>query len=64
MEHMIRHVPPPVPGQIDTHVCRYCCAIFSSKHQMVTHVTEAHSTFGNSDGDMVVCGICEQIFGN
>lgn len=64
MEHMIRHVPPRVPGQPDIHVCRYCCAAFSSKHQMVVHVTEAHSTFGHGDSNMVVCGICEHKFAN
>ncbi|XP_008554785.1 uncharacterized protein LOC103576373 isoform X1 [Microplitis demolitor] len=46
-------------------VCRYCCAAFSSKHQMTTHIDEAHSVFGKSDdGVMVVCGICEQKFAN
>ncbi|XP_053982291.1 uncharacterized protein LOC128878260 isoform X1 [Hylaeus volcanicus] len=64
MEHMISHVPPQVPGQSNSPVCRYCCTAFSSQHQMVTHVTEAHSNFGHSDSDMVVCAICEQKFGN
>lgn len=63
MEHMITHVPPKVPGQSDFPVCRYCCTAFSSKHQMNIHVTEAHSNFGNSDGDMLICAICEQKFG-
>lgn len=64
MEHMIGHVPPQVPGQSDSPVCRYCCTAFSSQHQMVTHVTETHSNFGHSDSDMVVCAICEHKFGN
>nr|XP_012142642.1 PREDICTED: uncharacterized protein LOC100881864 isoform X4 [Megachile rotundata] len=64
MEHTIGHVPPQVPGQSDSPVCRYCCTAFSSQHQMTTHVTEAHSNFGHSDSDMVVCAICEQKFGN
>ncbi|XP_078053044.1 relative of woc [Augochlora pura] len=64
MEHTISHVPPQVPGQSDSPVCIYCCTAFSSQHQMVTHVTEAHSNFGHSDSDMVVCAICEQKFGN
>ncbi|XP_033209365.1 uncharacterized protein LOC117168099 isoform X3 [Belonocnema kinseyi] len=64
MEHMISHVPRQVPGQSESPVCRYCCSAFSSQHQMVTHVTEAHSTFGHSDSDMVVCAICEHKFGN
>ncbi|XP_035744018.1 uncharacterized protein LOC118451481 isoform X2 [Vespa mandarinia] len=64
MEHMISHVPPQVPDQSEFPVCRYCCTAFSSTHQVVTHISEAHSTFGNSDGDMVVCAICEQKFGN
>lgn len=55
MEHMISHVPPQVPDQLEFPVCRYCCTTFSSKHQVVTHVSEAHSTFGKSAGDMVVC---------
>jgi hypothetical protein len=63
MEHMVSHVPPLVPGQSDSPVCRYCCTAFSSKHQMNVHVTEAHSNFGNSDSDMLVCAICEQKFG-
>ncbi|XP_058800497.1 uncharacterized protein LOC131669561 isoform X2 [Phymastichus coffea] len=63
MEHMVSHVPPRVPGQSDPPVCRYCCTAFSSKYQMDVHVTEAHSNFGNSDNDMVVCAICEQKFG-
>ena len=63
MEHMIGHVPPRVPGQSESLVCRYCCAAFSSKHQMITHITEAHSNFGHTNGDMVVCAICEQKFG-
>ncbi|XP_011504181.1 PREDICTED: uncharacterized protein LOC105367231 isoform X2 [Ceratosolen solmsi marchali] len=63
MEHMVSHVPPLVPGQSDSPVCRYCCTAFSSKHQMNVHVTEAHSNFGNSDGDMLICAICEQKFG-
>lgn len=64
MEHMVTHIRPQVPGQKESPVCRYCCAVFSSKHQMTTHVTEAHSTMGRSaNGDMVVCGICEQKFG-
>lgn len=64
MEHMIKHVPHRVAGQSHSHVCRYCCAAFSSRHMLVTHVAEAHSTFGNIDGQMVVCGICEQKFAN
>lgn len=64
MEHTIGHVPPQVPGQSNSPVCRYCCTAFSSQHQMITHVTESHSTFGHSDSDMVVCAICEQKFGN
>lgn len=64
MEHTIGHVPPQVPGQSNSPVCRYCCTAFSSQHQMITHVTEAHSSFGHSDSDMVVCAICEQKFGN
>ncbi|XP_011310606.1 uncharacterized protein [Fopius arisanus] len=64
MDHMIKHVPHRVAGQLHCHVCRYCCAAFSSKHMLITHVAEAHSTFGNSDGHMVVCGICEQKFAN
>ncbi|KAK9308059.1 hypothetical protein QLX08_001790 [Tetragonisca angustula] len=64
MEHTIGHVPPQVPGQSHSPVCRYCCTAFSSQHQMVTHVTESHSNFGHSDSDMVVCAICEQKFGN
>ncbi|KAI4481592.1 hypothetical protein M0802_013912 [Mischocyttarus mexicanus] len=64
MEHIISHVPPQVPDQSEFPVCRYCCTTFSSKHQVVTHVSEAHSTFGKSAGDMVVCAICEQKFGN
>ncbi|XP_076241418.1 relative of woc isoform X2 [Calliopsis andreniformis] len=64
MEHTIGHVPPQVPGQSNSPVCRYCCTAFSSQHQMVTHVTEAHSNFGHSDSDMVVCAICEHKFGN
>lgn len=65
MEHMVTHVKPQVPGQTDSPVCRYCCAVFSSKHQMTTHVTEAHSTMGRSaNGDMMVCAICEQKFVN
>ncbi|KAK0158266.1 hypothetical protein PV328_009290 [Microctonus aethiopoides] len=64
MQHMINHVPPRVPGQTESYVCRYCCAAFSSQHQMTTHVDETHSTFGKSDGFMVVCGICENKFGN
>ncbi|XP_046144610.1 uncharacterized protein LOC114880486 isoform X2 [Osmia bicornis bicornis] len=64
IEHTIGHVPPQVPGQSDSPVCRYCCTAFSSQHQMITHVTEAHSNFGHSDSDMVVCAICEQKFGN
>ncbi|XP_015432341.1 PREDICTED: uncharacterized protein LOC107188550 isoform X2 [Dufourea novaeangliae] len=64
MEHTISHVPPQVPGQSNSPVCRYCCTAFSSQHQMVTHVTETHSNFGHSDSDMVVCAICEQKFGN
>ncbi|XP_076284718.1 relative of woc [Lasioglossum baleicum] len=64
MEHMIIHVPPQVPGHSELPVCIYCCTAFSSQHQMVTHITEAHSNFGHSDSDMVVCAICEQKFGN
>ncbi|XP_012285507.1 uncharacterized protein LOC105702483 isoform X3 [Orussus abietinus] len=64
MEHMIVHVPPQVPGQLESPVCRYCCTAFSSKHQISTHVAETHSTFGQSNGDMVVCAICEQKFGS
>ncbi|XP_015187397.1 PREDICTED: uncharacterized protein LOC107072179 isoform X2 [Polistes dominula] len=64
MEHIISHVPPQVPDQLEFPVCRYCCTTFSSKHQVVTHISEAHSTFGKSAGDMVVCAICEQKFGN
>ncbi|OXU26270.1 hypothetical protein TSAR_002466 [Trichomalopsis sarcophagae] len=64
MEHMVSHVPPLVPGQSDSPVCRYCCTAFSSKHQMNVHVSEAHSKFGNSDSDMLVCAICEQKFGS
>lgn len=64
MEHTIGHVPPLVPGQSSSPVCRYCCTAFSSQHQMIIHVTEAHSNFGHSDSDMVVCAICEQKFGN
>ena len=63
MEHMIRHVPPQVPGQTNPPVCRYCCTVFSSKHQMNTHVKEAHSNFGKSESDMLACAICEQKFG-
>ncbi|CAK9827128.1 Pogo transposable element with ZNF domain [Anthophora retusa] len=63
MEHTIGHVPPQVPGQSNSPVCRYCCTAFSSQHQMITHVTETHSNFGHSDSDMVVCAICEQKFG-
>ncbi|XP_017788953.1 PREDICTED: uncharacterized protein LOC108571427 [Habropoda laboriosa] len=63
MEHTIGHVPPQVPGQSDSPVCRYCCTAFSSQHQMITHVTETHSNFGHSDSGMVVCAICEQKFG-
>ncbi|XP_046474526.1 uncharacterized protein row isoform X2 [Neodiprion pinetum] len=63
MEHMVTHVRPQVPGQKESPVCRYCCAVFSSKHQMTTHVSEAHSTMGRSaNGDMVVCAICEEKF--
>ncbi|CAD6202029.1 GSCOCG00002909001-RA-CDS [Cotesia congregata] len=48
-----------------SHVCRYCCAAFSSKHQMTTHIDEHHSVFGKSDdAAMVACGICEQKFSN
>ncbi|XP_043288615.1 uncharacterized protein row [Venturia canescens] len=66
MAHMISHVPARVPDQQESPVCQYCCAAFSSKHQMVTHVSETHTKFGQSDGDaMVVCAICEQkFFGN
>ena len=64
MEHTIGHVPPQVPGQSNSPVCRYCCTAFSSQHQMTTHVTETHSNFGHSDSDMVVCAICEHKFGN
>ncbi|XP_063976643.1 uncharacterized protein LOC135162291 [Diachasmimorpha longicaudata] len=64
MDHMIKHVPHRVSGQLHSHVCRYCCAAFSSRHMMVTHIAETHSTFGNIDGHMVVCGICEQKFAN
>ncbi|XP_076643086.1 uncharacterized protein LOC143353529 [Halictus rubicundus] len=64
MEHTISHVPPQVPGQSESPVCIYCCTVFSSQHQMVTHVTEAHSNFGHSDSGMVVCAICEEKFGN
>ncbi|KAK2589003.1 hypothetical protein KPH14_001852 [Odynerus spinipes] len=64
MEHMVSHVPPQVPDQSESPVCRYCCTAFSSQHQMVTHVSETHSTFGKSAGDMVVCAICEHKFGN
>lgn len=64
MEHTISHVPAQVPEQSNSPVCRYCCTAFSSQHQMTTHVTEAHSNFGHSDSDMVVCAICEQKFGN
>ena len=60
---MISHVPRQVPGQSESPVCRYCCSAFSSQHQMVIHVTEAHSNFGHSDSDMVVCAICEHKFG-
>lgn len=63
MSHMISHVPACVPGQPESPVCQYCCAAFSSKHQMNTHVFEAHTKFGHSDGeDMVVCAICEEKF--
>ncbi|XP_026666788.1 uncharacterized protein LOC108632966 isoform X1 [Ceratina calcarata] len=64
MEHTIGHVPARVPEQSNSPVCRYCCTAFSSQHQMTTHVTETHSSFGHSDSDMVVCAICEQKFGN
>uniref|UniRef100_A0A6V7M7Z7 C2H2-type domain-containing protein n=1 Tax=Bracon brevicornis TaxID=1563983 RepID=A0A6V7M7Z7_9HYME len=64
MEHMLKHVPPRVPGQTFTYACRYCCAAFSTRHQMQIHVAEAHSSFGVCDGHMVVCGICEQKFSN
>lgn len=64
MEHMVTHVRRRVPGQTEAPVCRYCCTVFSSKHQMTTHITEAHSTMGRSaNGDMMVCAICEQKFG-
>ncbi|XP_026830273.1 uncharacterized protein LOC105286543 isoform X4 [Ooceraea biroi] len=63
MEHMISHVPPQVPGQSELSVCRYCCIALSSQHQMLTHVAETHSNFGNSDSAMVVCAICEEKFG-
>ncbi|EGI63571.1 Pogo transposable element with ZNF domain [Acromyrmex echinatior] len=63
MEHMVSHVPPQVPGQPELSVCRYCCTPLSSRHQMVTHVSETHSNFGHSDSVMVVCAICEEKFG-
>ncbi|XP_011867897.1 PREDICTED: uncharacterized protein LOC105562025 isoform X2 [Vollenhovia emeryi] len=63
MEHMVSHVPPQVPGQSELSVCRYCCTPLSSQHQMLTHVSETHSNFGNSDSVMVVCAICEEKFG-
>lgn len=63
MEHVVSHVPPQVPGQSELSVCRYCCTALSSQHQMLTHVAETHSNFGNSDGVMVVCAICEEKFG-
>ncbi|XP_011697131.1 PREDICTED: uncharacterized protein LOC105455472 isoform X1 [Wasmannia auropunctata] len=63
MEHMVSHVPPQVPGQLELSVCRYCCTPLSSQHQLRTHVSETHSNFGHSDSIMVVCAICEEKYG-
>ncbi|XP_018407608.1 PREDICTED: uncharacterized protein LOC108783520 [Cyphomyrmex costatus] len=63
MEHMVSHVPPQVPGQPELSVCRYCCTPLSSRHQLITHVSETHSNFGHSESVMVVCAICEEKFG-
>ncbi|XP_024946779.1 uncharacterized protein LOC107273670 isoform X2 [Cephus cinctus] len=64
IQHIVSHVPPQVPHRTESSVCRYCCAAFSTKHQVDTHVSETHSNFGQTNGDMVVCAICEQKFGN